>query len=66
MKLSKMAFSVILALGISPLAGATDLLDIYHAAQSQDAVFASARAAATGRTGKAHPGPLPAAAQRQS
>jgi outer membrane protein len=45
MKLSKMAFSVILALGISPMAGATDLLDIYHAAQSQDAVFASARAA---------------------
>ena len=34
-----------LALGLSPLAGAADLLDIYHAAQSQDAVFASARAA---------------------
>jgi len=45
MKLSKMAFSVFLALGVSPLAGAADLLDIYHAAQSQDAVFASARAA---------------------
>jgi outer membrane protein len=45
MKLSKMALSVMLALGISPLAGAADLLDIYHAAQSQDAVFASARAA---------------------
>ena len=44
MKLSKIAVSVILALGVSPLAGATDLLDIYHAAQSQDAVFASARA----------------------
>jgi outer membrane protein len=45
MKLSKMALSVLLALGASPLAGAADLLDIYHAAQSQDAVFASARAA---------------------
>ena len=44
MKLSKIALSVLLALGVSPLAGATDLLDIYHAAQSQDAVFASARA----------------------
>jgi len=45
MKLSRMALSVLLALGASPLAGAADLLDIYHAAQSQDAVFASARAA---------------------
>src|SRR5512135_2270635 len=44
MKLSKMTLSVFLALGISPMAGATDLLDIYHAAQSQDAVFAAARA----------------------
>ncbi len=44
MKLSKTTLSVLLALGISPLAGATDLLDIYHAAQSQDAVFAAARA----------------------
>ena len=44
MKLSKMALSVLLALGVSPLASAADLLDIYHAAQSQDAVFASARA----------------------
>src|SRR5512141_3034625 len=44
MKLSRMALSILLALGASPLAGAADLLDIYHAAQSQDAVFASARA----------------------
>ena len=44
MKLSKTALSVFLALGVSPLAGATDLLDIYHAAQGQDAVFAAARA----------------------
>src|SRR5512135_337454 len=44
MKLSKMTLSVFLALGISPMAGATDLLDVYHAAQSQDAVFAAARA----------------------
>jgi outer membrane protein len=34
-----------LALGIQASAHAADLLDIYHAAQSQDAVFASARAA---------------------
>jgi outer membrane protein len=39
-----MTLSVFLALGISPMAGATDLLDVYHAAQSQDAVFAAARA----------------------
>jgi outer membrane protein len=45
MKLSKMVLSVLFALAASPLAGAADLLDIYHAAQSQDAVFASARAA---------------------
>src|SRR5574340_882547 len=44
MKLSKTAFGVFLALGISPLAGATDLLEVYHAAQGQDAVFAAARA----------------------
>ena len=44
MKRSRIALSVLLALGISPQAGAADLLDIYHAAQSQDAVFASARA----------------------
>ncbi len=45
MKLSRTALSVCLALGISPVAGAADLLDVYHAAQNQDAVFASARAA---------------------
>jgi outer membrane protein len=45
MKLSKTAFGVLLALGISPLAHATDLLEVYHAAQGQDAVFAAARAA---------------------
>src|SRR5512145_29929 len=44
MKLSKTALSVFLALGVSPLASATDLLEIYHAAQGQDAVFAAARA----------------------
>ncbi len=44
MKLTKMAASVLLALGISAQAHAADLLEIYHAAQSQDAVFASARA----------------------
>lgn len=32
------------ALSVSPLAGAADLLETYHAAQSQDAVFAAARA----------------------
>ncbi len=45
MKLSKIAFSVFLALGLSPASNAADLLDIYHAAQSQDAVFGAARAA---------------------
>jgi outer membrane protein len=45
MKLSKTAVAVCLALGLSPLAGAADLLEIYHTAQTQDAVFASARAA---------------------
>lgn len=45
MKLSRTAISVFLALGISPVAGAADLLDVYHAAQGQDAVFAAARAA---------------------
>ena len=44
MKLSKTAISVFLAMGVSPMAGAADLLEIYHAAQGQDAVFASARA----------------------
>ncbi|HAF45206.1 MAG TPA: channel protein TolC, partial [Gallionellaceae bacterium] len=37
--------SVLLALGISPLAGAADLLELYRAAQSQDATFGAARAA---------------------
>ena len=45
MTLSRTTLFVCMAVGISPMAGATDLLDIYHAAQSQDAVFASARAA---------------------
>ena len=45
MNLSKIASSVLLVLGINAQANATDLLEIYHAAQSQDAVFASARAA---------------------
>lgn len=44
MKLSKIAVSVLLALGTQQ-ALAADLLDVYHAAQSQDSVFASARAA---------------------
>jgi len=45
MTLSKTACSVLLALGVSPLAGAADLLDVYHAAQVQDSVFAGAQAA---------------------
>ena len=46
MKFSKTALGVFLAIGISPLAAtAADLLEIYHAAQSQDAVFGAARAA---------------------
>jgi len=45
MKLSGSAIVVSLALSLSLRANAADLLDIYHAAQSQDAVFASARAA---------------------
>ncbi|HEY5993986.1 MAG TPA: TolC family protein, partial [Gallionellaceae bacterium] len=44
MKLSKIAMSVLLALGTQQ-ALAADLLDVYHAAQSRDSVFASARAA---------------------
>jgi outer membrane protein len=44
MKLSKVSVGVMLALGIQAHAQAADLLDIYHAAQSQDAVFAAARA----------------------
>lgn len=45
MKLSKMAMSVVLVLGVSPVASAADILEFYHAAQTQDAVFASASAA---------------------
>ena len=45
MKYSKVTLSVLLALGMQSRAQAADLIDIYHAAQSQDAVFASARAA---------------------
>ncbi|MDD5058971.1 MAG: TolC family outer membrane protein [Sideroxydans sp.] len=45
MKLTKTALSVLLALGLQTQAQAVDLIEIYHAAQSQDAVFASARAA---------------------
>ncbi|MDD4911796.1 MAG: TolC family outer membrane protein [Sideroxydans sp.] len=45
MKLSKVALSVMCALSIQSQAHATDLMAVYHAAQGQDAVFASARAA---------------------
>ena len=45
MKFTKSLLSAFAAISLAPLAGATDLLEIYHAAQSQDAVFASARAA---------------------
>jgi len=45
MKFTKSFLSAFAAFSLVPLAGATDLLEIYHAAQSQDAVFASARAA---------------------
>ncbi|MDE2309436.1 MAG: channel protein TolC, partial [Betaproteobacteria bacterium] len=40
----KMLQISILALGISRAASAADLLETYHAAQAQDAVFAAARA----------------------
>lgn len=43
MKLSKIALSVLVALAANQ-ASATDLLDVYKAALSQDAAFASARA----------------------
>lgn len=45
MKFSKLTASILLALGVHASAQATDLVDIYHAAQGQDAVFAAARAA---------------------
>lgn len=45
MKYSRLSLSVLLALGVQAQAHAEDLIQIYHAAQSQDSVFASARAA---------------------
>lgn len=45
MKFSTLSVSVLLALGIQASAHAADLMEVYHAAQGQDAVFASARAA---------------------
>jgi outer membrane protein len=45
MKFSTLSVSVLLALGIQASAQAADLMEIYYAAQGQDAVFASARAA---------------------
>lgn len=45
MKFSTLSVSVLLALGIQASADAADLMEVYHAAQGQDAVFASARAA---------------------
>lgn len=45
MKFPKLTASILLALGVHASAQATDLVEIYHAAQAQDAVFASARAA---------------------
>ena len=45
MKYTKITMSVLLALSLQTQSQAADLLDIYHAAQSQDAVFGAARAA---------------------
>ncbi len=45
MKYSKITLSVLLVLGIQAQAQGADLLETYRAAQNQDAVFASARAA---------------------
>lgn len=45
MKYSKITMSVLLAMGLQAHAHAADLLETYHTAQGQDAVFASARAA---------------------
>lgn len=45
MKYSKITMSVLLAMGLQTQACAADLLETYHTAQGQDAVFASARAA---------------------
>ncbi len=44
MRLSRIAAGVVLMLGVGTRANAADLIEIYHAAQSQDAVFAAARA----------------------
>lgn len=44
MKYSQIAVGVMLALGVQAQVQATDLVEVYHAAQGQDAVFASARA----------------------
>lgn len=44
MKLSKISVGVLFALGINFHAQGADLLDVYHAALNQDAVFASAKA----------------------
>jgi outer membrane protein len=44
MKYSKLSIGILLALGVQSQAQATDLIEIYHAALGQDAVFASARA----------------------
>jgi outer membrane protein len=45
MKFSQSTLFLMTALCAAPFAGAADLLEIFHAAQSQDAVFAAARAA---------------------
>lgn len=45
MKFSTLSVRVLLALGIQASAHAADLMEVYHAAQGQDALFASARAA---------------------
>lgn len=45
MKPTKIAIGILLALGVHSPVFADDLMQIYHAAQTQDAVFAGARAA---------------------
>lgn len=45
MRLSKISVTVLLALGVQAHALGADLLDVYHEAQGQDAVFAAARSA---------------------
>jgi len=44
MTITKSFFFALMALSVASPAGAADLLETYHAAQSQDAVFAAARA----------------------